>query len=72
MSADSDRDLNESFSSDLIDLGEFDLAAVRDLPGAVLRAAVERVRAELADGRETVAFFQSSVQDPGKPEDHND
>lgn len=64
MNSENSSNRNERFSSDLIDLGDFDLTAVRSLPNAVLRAAIERVRAELADGTETVAFFQNSLQDP--------
>jgi len=59
---------NEGFSSDLIDLGDVGLTAVGSLPNAVLRAAIERVQAELADAAEPVAFFQNSMQDPSRTE----
>lgn len=49
------------FSSEIIDLADLDLTAVRGIPNAVLRAAVERVVAELGDDAETTAFFQSSM-----------
>lgn len=57
-------DQMELFSSDIIDLSDFDLPAVADLPNSVLRAAIERIRAELASGRETTAFFESSLRPP--------
>lgn len=49
------------FISEIIDIEGCDLSAVRDLPSAVLRAAIRRVYAELSDGTRTSAFFQSSL-----------
>lgn len=61
MNSDSESDSADVFTSDLIDLSDVNLAAVRDLPSTVLRAAVKRFCAELADNTETSAFFQNSL-----------
>lgn len=53
------------FRSEIIDLGNLDLTAVRELPNPVLRAAVERVCAELGAGTETTAFFQNEIPGGG-------
>lgn len=53
---------DDVFDSDIIDLSDLDLTAIRALPNAVLRDAVERVCAELGDDAGTTAFFQSSMQ----------
>lgn len=61
MNSDSESDSANVFTSDLIDLGDFNLTAVHDLPSTVLRAAVKRFCAELTDNTETSAFFQNSL-----------
>lgn len=61
MDFDKETDSADVFTSDLIDLGDFNLTAVRDLPSTVLRAAVKRFCAELTDNTETSAFFQNSL-----------
>lgn len=53
----------ETFSSAIIDLTDIDLAEVSQLPSSVLRAAIQRVRAELAADEECTSYFQSSLPD---------
>jgi FXSXX-COOH protein len=55
--------IGETFSSAIIDLTDIDIAEVDRLPSSVLRAAVERVRAELAADEERTSYFQSSLPD---------
>lgn len=57
-------DNSDSFQSDLIDLSGLDLTAIRSLPNPVLRAALERVCAELGDETEATAFFQNVTAAP--------
>lgn len=45
------------YCSDLIDLNDIDLDALRELPSAVLRAAVARVRRELSGGGDEPAIY---------------
>jgi hypothetical protein len=60
----------EQFSSGVIDLGAFDLSAMDGLQNPVLRGAVKRARAGLADGA-AAAFFESSLRDPQGAEENN-
>lgn len=62
-------DRRETFDSDLIDLGGIDLSRLSTLPGSVLRAAVQRVCAELAGDGETLVYFQSSLRGGTSQED---
>ena len=64
-----DPDRRETFSSDIIDLSGIDLSLLNALPSSVLRAAVQRVCAELAGGEETSAAFQSSLRGGLSPDD---
>lgn len=57
-----DPEWRERFNSEVIDLSDIDLLALDDMPSAVLRAAVRRVRAELGAEREPSAYFQSSLR----------
>jgi FXSXX-COOH protein len=54
-----------TFESDVIDLGDIDLTALRQVPSAALRAAIVRVRAELSSDDEQSAVyadFRSSLR----------
>jgi hypothetical protein len=53
--------------SNNIDLDNFDLSTLAELPNS-LRAAIERVRAELAGDGEQAAFFESSLRNVRKTE----
>jgi FXSXX-COOH protein len=53
--------------SNSIDLDNFDLSTLTELPNS-LRAAIERVRAELAGDGEQAAFFESSLPSDRKAE----
>lgn len=55
------------FQSDIIDLSDLDMATVRKLPNPVLRAAIERVCAELSSDAETISFFQNVTPPPPPP-----
>lgn len=57
----------ETFGSALIDLSDVDLEEINLLPSSVLRAAVERVRAELAADEERTSYFQSSLPTKRQP-----
>jgi FXSXX-COOH protein len=57
-----DPEWRERFNSEVIDLSDIDLLALDDMPSAVLRAAIRRVRAELGAEREPSAYFQSSLR----------
>jgi FXSXX-COOH protein len=58
-------DIDETFSSDVINLDDFDLVNLDLIPNSVLRAAIQRVRVELDADDETTAYFQSSL--PHRP-----
>jgi FXSXX-COOH protein len=58
----------ETFSSDVIDLGAVDLSGLDRVPSPVLRASLRRVLSELADGDEVSAYFQNSLRDDSWPE----
>jgi FXSXX-COOH protein len=62
MNTGDDTDRQETFSSDVIDLSDVDLSLLSELPGSVLRAAIQRVCEELAGDGETSAYFQSSLR----------
>jgi len=52
----------EIFRSDVLDLSGVDLTGLSELPSDVLRAAIQRVCAELSSDCETAAYFQSSLR----------
>jgi FXSXX-COOH protein len=57
-----DPEWRERFNAEVIDLSDIDLLALEDMPSAVLRAAIRRVRAELEAERKPPAYFQSSLR----------
>ncbi|MBO0805761.1 MAG: hypothetical protein J2P25_22145 [Nocardiopsaceae bacterium] len=59
MSTGENTDPEAIFTSNMIDVGDLDLSKARELPNAVLRAAVIRVCEELADGTGTLASWNS-------------
>lgn len=57
-----DTDGQGPFSSEIIDISDFDLSEIAELPSPVLHAAIKRVCAELAGDLEATAYFQSSLR----------